>query len=369
MQALSNTTSESALNGHLSRRQWFRGLACTAAWALIGVDPPASSSAGTSSGLADETLSFIRRCARRDGGYAPSPDAGYLGNSDTGSSDLAGVTYAVTLAKTMGWRLPHPERSIEFIQRHQQADGSFINLEGKMDPKSDLAVLYNTVQGVVALRAFGQRPRIDPAKVLDRFFIRDVFSKLPRYTTSFFPLFYAAIRKPFPPHYDQDLRSLLVRGQAGDGYVGDHVAATFHLAHYFRLIGQPIPKAGQMVARVLRDQKPDGGWNIKEPDWDVHACFDAVFILRQLGGESEPVRKAMERAADWALSCRNQDGGFGHYPTWHSDMDAVYFQFGTLIQCARITPSKRDSPDAHTLSWGHAMKPSRVYNLDQTGRK
>jgi hypothetical protein len=26
-----------------------------------------------------------------------------------------------------------------------------------------------------------------------------------------------------------------------------------------------------MGARVLRDQKPDGGWNIKEPDWDVHA--------------------------------------------------------------------------------------------------
>ena len=38
-----------------------------------------------------------------------------------------------------------------------------------MDPKSDLAVLYNTVQGVVALRALGQRPKIDPAKVLDRF--------------------------------------------------------------------------------------------------------------------------------------------------------------------------------------------------------
>jgi geranylgeranyl transferase type-2 subunit beta len=274
---------------------------------------------------------------------------------------LAAVTYAATLAKTMGWRLPHPERSIQFIERHQQPDGSFINLEGKMDPKSDLALLYNTVQGVVALRALGQRPKIDPAKVLDRFFVDDAFSKLPWYTTSFFPLFYAALSKPFPSPYDQALRGLLVGGQTEDGYVGDHVAATFHLAHYFRLTGQPVPKAGQMVARVLRDQKPDGGWNIKEPDWDVHACFDAVFILRQLGEESEPARKALEKAADWALSCRNQDGGFGHYPTWHSDMDAVYFQFGTLIQCARIMPAKRDSPDAQTLSWGHAMEPGRVY--------
>jgi geranylgeranyl transferase type-2 subunit beta len=119
--------------------------------------------------------------------------------------------------------------------------------------------------------------------------------------------------------------------------------------------------ASQMVSRVLRDQKPDGGWNIKEPDWDVHACFDAVFILRQLGGESEQVRKAIAKAADWALTCRNEDGGFGHYPKWHSDMDAVYFQFGTLIQSGRVGTAKTDLPDAHTLSWGHAMQPGKVY--------
>ena len=63
-----------------------------------------------------------------------------------------------------------------------------------------------------------------------------------------------------------------------------------------------------MVARVLRDQKPDGGWNIKEPDWDVHACFDAVFILRQLGGNEPKVKQAIARGADWSLSCRNLDG-------------------------------------------------------------
>jgi len=47
--------------------------------------------------------------------------------------------------------------------------------------------------------------------------------------------------------------------------LGDHVASAFQMAHYFRLVGQPTPKAKQMVARVLRDQKPNGGWNIKEP--------------------------------------------------------------------------------------------------------
>jgi geranylgeranyl transferase type-2 subunit beta len=274
---------------------------------------------------------------------------------------LAAVTYAATLARTMDWHLPKPESSIAFIQRHQQDDGTFINLEGKMDPKSDLAVLYNTVQGVVALRALGQRPKIDPVRVMDRFFEGDAFSKLPLYTTSFFPLFYAALDKPFPPRYDQALRSLLSRGQREDGYIGDHVAATFHMAHYFRLIGEPTPKSGEMITRVLRDQKPDGGWNIKQPDWDVHACFDAVFILRQLGGNSKAVREAMDKAANWALSCRNKDQGFAHYPGWHSDMDAVYFQFGTLIQCGRVPMARRHLGDAQTLSWGHAMQPGRIY--------
>ena len=143
--------------------------------------------------------------------------------------------------------------------------------------------------------------------------------------------------------------------------MGDHIAATFHMAHYFRLIGQATPKGSQMVARVLRDQKPDGCWNTKQQDWDVHACFDAVFILKQLGGQSEQVRNAMQKAAEWALRCRNEDGGFGHYPGWHSDMDAVYFQFGTLIECGVVSPAKSDLPDAHTLSWGHAMQLGKVY--------
>lgn len=311
--------------------------------------------------LADETLGFIRRCARDDGGYSPSPDPAYRGNSDTGSSDLAAVTYAATLAKTMGWQLPHSERSVEFIQGHQQPDGSFVNRAGKMDPQSDLAVLYNTVQGVVALRALGRKPHIDPSRVPDRFFAAEAFKKLPWYTTSFFPLFYAALDQPFPEAYDRALRDLQLHNQAEDGYLGDHVAAAFHMAHYFRLTGRPTPKAERMVARVLRDQKPDGGWNIKEPDWDVHACFDAVFILRQLGSQREAVEKAIQKAADWAMTCRNTDGGFGHYPHWPSDMDAVNFQFGTLIQAGRVSGAKFDLADAHTLSWGHAMKPGKLY--------
>ena len=332
-----------------------------AAGAAMGGLHPTSAFAAAPADLAERILAFIRRCARSDGGYAPSPDDRYQGNSDTGSSDLAAVTYAAALAKTMGWKLPNKARSIAFIHRHQQPDGSFSNAAGRFQPDDDLAVLYNTVQGVVGLRAFGQTPKIDPAPVMDRFFMNEAFKKLPWYTTSFFPLFYAALGKPFPKAYDKALRDWQVAHQAEDGYLGDHVASTFHLAHYFRLVGEPVPKADRIIERVLRSQKPDGGFDIKEPDWDVHACFDAVFILRQLGGNTEPVRRAMDKASEWVLRCRNLDGGFGHFPGRPSDMDAVYFQFGTLIQTGRVPGARLMLSDAQTLSWGHAMEPGKVY--------
>jgi geranylgeranyl transferase type-2 subunit beta len=196
---------------------------------------------------------------------------------------------------------------------------------------------------------------------MQHFFQKEAYKKLPWYTTSFFPLFYSALEQPFPDEYRVALAEHQKRNQKADGYLGDHVAATFHMAHFFRLLGQPTPRAERMVERVLRDQKPDGGWNIKELDWDVHACFDAVFILRQLGGDREEVRAALGKAAQWALSCRNADGGFGHFPSRPSDMDAVYFQFGTLIQAARVPGARSDLPDAHTLGWGHAMQPGRNY--------
>jgi len=292
----------------------------------------------------------------------PSPDLQYPGNSDTGESDLAAVTYAATLAKTVGWELPHPERSADFIQRHQQPNGIFINFSGKLNPKEDLAVLYNTTQGAVGLRALGEKPKIDPVRVFDRFFEEGAFKKLPWYTLSFYPLFYAALGQPFPPEQRAAIAQHMVENQASDGYLGDHVAATFHMVHFFRLIGEPTPRADAIVKRVLRDQRPDGGWHLKPPDWDVHACFDAVFILRQLSSNSPPSQAAIQRAAQWALACQNPDGGFAHYPREHSDMDAVYFQLGTLIQAELIPGANFDLHDAETLSWGHAMKPGKVYS-------
>ena len=48
-------------------------------------------------------------------------------------------------------------------------------------------------------------------------------------------------------------------------------------------------------------------------------------------------------------------------PRPHADMDAVYFQLGTLIQTEQIPGANFDLSDAETLSWGHAMKSEKVY--------
>ena len=251
------------------------------------------------------------------------------------------MTYAAVLTRTMGWELPQKERSIAFIRRHQQQDGRFINLAGKHDPASDLAVLYNTTQGVVGLRALGAEPEIDPSPPSDGCWPATLTGSFPGTR----PASSHSCMRLSASHFRETARQAgadMEASQAADGYLGDHVASTFHMVHFFRLLGEPTPRAESMVARVLRDQRPDGGWNIKEPDWDVHACFDAVFILRQLGGDGPRVKQAITRAL-WSLGCRNPDGGFGHFPGRPSDMDAVYFQFGTLIQAGRI-PGDRPRP-------------------------
>ncbi len=179
------------------------------------------------------------------------------------------------------------------------------------------------------------------------------YKKLPLYTTSFFPLAYQCYGKPFPPEQDKKIRALMP--QADDGYLDEHVASTFHLVHYYRLMGAETPKADTIVARILRDQKADGSWMLNPPARDRHATFDAMFCLAQLGKDKPEVKKAMQKAALWALSCRNEDGGFGHFPGSPSDADAVYFQVGTLIMAGFLEPVDPLPKDAQLLSWGHVF--------------
>jgi geranylgeranyl transferase type-2 subunit beta len=166
-----------------------------------------------------------------------------------------------------------------------------------------------------------------------------------------------------PDYIDKRMSEYILNEQKDDGYLQDHVASTFHAAHYFRLTGRPVPKAVEMTTRVIRDQKEDGSWHLKEPDWDVHACFDALFILRQLGDPQDPrIKKACHRANEWILRCRKPDGGFTHFPEeTTSDMDAVYFQTGALTETGYLKTTS-GLTNEEILGWGHAMKPGKRYS-------
>lgn len=297
---------------------------------------------------------FFEKTAEEDGSFRPGIDPAYGGMSDSAASDMAPVAYAVILHRTFGWPLPREEKTIELLLSRQSADGAFRNARGTYDAKSAQARLYNTTQGVVALHALGRKPRHDPLPVLEDVLKAD-YRTLPLYSTSFFPLAYEALGQRLPADADRKLRALMV--QAEDGYVNEHIAATFHAVHYYRLIGEPTPKAVAILARVLRDQKPDGSWFLNPPARDRHATFDAVFVLKQLGKGSLESRQAIARAARWAMRCRNDDGGFGHFPGSPSDADAVYFQTGTLVMAGFLKPSAPAPPDGHLLGWGHLFPP------------
>lgn len=295
---------------------------------------------------------FFAKTARHDGSFANGLDPQYRGMSDSAYSDLAAVTYAVTLHKTFGWKLPREKATRLFLLSRQEPNGDFLNVAGTVDPKSAEGRVYNTTQGIVALRALGTKPQYDPLRVFEAILQQD-YKTLPAYSTSFFPLAYLAYGQAIPAEADRRIRALMI--PAADGYLNNHIAATFHAAHYYRLVGEPTPMAARILERVLREQKPDGSWLLNLPSRDRHATFDAVFTLRQLGFGRADCRAAIEQAAHWARSCRNADGGFGHFPGSPSDADANYFQVGTLVMAGYLKPVKPPPNDPHLLSWGHLM--------------
>jgi geranylgeranyl transferase type-2 subunit beta len=296
--------------------------------------------------------SFYEKTGRSDGSFTPGIDPTYRGMSDSAYSDLAAITYAVVLHKTFGWKLPYEEKTAELLLSRQQPNGDFFNVKGTVDPKSAEGRVYNTTQGIVTLHALGLKPRYNPLPVFEEILKQD-YKTLPAFSTSFFPLAYLAYGEPIPAEADRRIRATMQ--QAADGYLNDHIAATFHAAHYYRLVGEPTPMAREIVARTLCDQKPDGSWMLNSPARDRHATFDAVFTLHQLGHNRSDCNAAIERAAHWALACRNSDGGFGHFPGSPSDADANYFQAGLLVMAGFLKPVDPLPPHPHLLSWGHLM--------------
>ncbi|MCE9532816.1 MAG: hypothetical protein K8T89_17095, partial [Planctomycetes bacterium] len=305
----------------------------------------------TEKDILDGLRGFYAKTARPDGSFQPGVDPEYRGMSDCAYSDLAAVTYAVTLHKTFGWKLPHEEKTIAFLLSRQKPTGEFVNVAGTVKPDSAEGKTYNTTQALVALRALSAKPKYDPTPIFEDI-LKEDYKELPAYTTSFFPLAYLCMGKPIPVKADQGVRALMIQDRTG--YLNDHIAATFHASHYYHLVGETTPKATDMVDRILADQSRDGSWLLNKPSRDRHATYDAVFTLHHEGSGLK-CKQAIEKAAKWAISCRNDDGGFGHFPGAASDADAIYFNVGTLVMAGVLKPIDPLPADAHLLSWGHLM--------------
>ena len=299
-----------------------------------------------------ELRKFYAKTARSNGSFFPNTDPQHPGMSDSAASDLAPPTYAVIVHKTFGWKLPDEKATIQFFLSRQQSDGAFVNEKGTMDPKSPHARLYNTTQALVALNALGVKPKYDGLAIFEAI-LKEDYKTFPAYSTSFFPLAYAAAGKAIPKEADAKIRALMI--QEKDGYMHNHIASTFHLAHYYTLVGEKTPMAEAIVARCLKDQAADGSWMINPLARDRHATFDAVFTLLHLGKDRPECKRAITRAAEWALRCRNADGGFGHYPGSPSDADAVYFQIGTMVMAGYLRPAENLPPNSRLWGWGHLM--------------
>src|SRR6266571_709264 len=87
-----------------------------AAPSQAGKPAPTPSANEIINGLKD----FYRKTARPDGSFQPGIDPEYRGMSDSAYSDLAAVTYAVTIHKTFGWKLPYENKTAEFLLSRQK---------------------------------------------------------------------------------------------------------------------------------------------------------------------------------------------------------------------------------------------------------
>jgi len=117
-----------------------------------------------------------------------------------------------------------------------------------VDPAPAQGRVYNTTQGLVALHALGVKPQFDPLPVVDEV-LRQDYKTLPAYAISFFPLAYLANGTPIPPEADRKIRATMLQGD--DGYLNDHIAATFHAAHNCGLV---VRSAGAVLFRITGPQ-------------------------------------------------------------------------------------------------------------------
>src|SRR5947207_3754240 len=169
-----NHGSEGAARSFSMCVGWAASL-CLWGWALQPPGPPPEISAET---VLAGLKSFWEKTALPDGSFRPGIDPDYKGMSDSALRDLAPVTYAVTLHRTFGWKLPHEEKTRAYLLALQKEDGAFYHVRGTGDSQAPLTRVYNTTQGLVALHALGLKPKYNPLPVFEQVLDGD-YKKLP----------------------------------------------------------------------------------------------------------------------------------------------------------------------------------------------
>src|SRR5258705_1099900 len=93
---------------------------------------------------------FYAKTSRADGSFSPGIDPDYRGMSDSAYSDLAAVTYPVTIYKTFGWKPPREKQTMGVLLTRQRKSGKFFKFGGTRYPPSSEGLVYITTQGKLA---------------------------------------------------------------------------------------------------------------------------------------------------------------------------------------------------------------------------
>ena len=321
--------------------------------------------------LLNGILDHLLALEQPDGGFLPSSTPGYLGTADGRTSDIAPAVYVAEIFHTLGLHLPHPERTADFIQARQTREGFFEPLDKGFGDWTTACRLHGTCIGIRGLKALDRAPAVDPRPWLDEHIRgRDTFGP---YEPDFYANSCAALEQTMAQDCEQKLTQVLLARQDPDtGWLMEGISnrpgwgfarnnpITFHAARFFRLAGKRIPRGDQILAAFMEVQQENGSWSLG----GVHGNFDAAVAVRLLSDNSAPYRVAVARAAQYALTCRTEDGGFRHLSTEPpddladtvenpSEVDAVYFHVATLVMGGQLIG--RLDPANNWIGWGHSL--------------
>lgn len=321
--------------------------------------------------LSDEKINRIKNyllsLAKDDGSFCASLKKDYRGIADSAVSDLAATVYISELALTMGFKLPYPGKTVEYIQERQRPEGNFHPIEdyGLDEFAQSGHSFYNTCMGVRGLRVFDRTPQYDPRPFLEKT-IREKFNTpgfAPPYAPCMTANCYAALNDKMPEDCEEKLAAFLIDKQDPEtgwfmqpggktaGYPFErNNPFTFHACRFFHLVGRDIPMSGKIFEKFLEVQEADGSWKLGY----VHGTFDASVALRILGKRTDLYREAVMRGAQWALTCQQDDGGFNHFGDERpAEVDACYFQISTLVM-AGLIPTTLTTGN-RWIGWGHTL--------------